>query len=236
MPLKSLYATAEEIPPGHEEFYAEKDGQYVLDVDDTAVFAREPLNALNAERKLRKQRDKENADLRKQLSERPEPGDDPSDPKKAAPDPAVIKRLRDEHAAQLAEARNEADAARKQLQQRDIRDELRKAALGAGVKENRLEYVLKVVGDRYTYEDGQFIFKDEAGADVADSASEFFGKRFRKELPDFYNATGVSGSGAPGSSRKAGGQRLTSEMIDRMSEDEINSRWDEVQAALSAGA
>jgi hypothetical protein len=64
MALKALYLTETEIPEGLKEHYAEKDGKWLLQTDPPAEDVSGLKNALNQERNLRREAEKQSTDLK----------------------------------------------------------------------------------------------------------------------------------------------------------------------------
>lgn len=112
-------------------------------------------------------------------------------------------------------AQEQAQAARLELQQARAEVAIARAAQAAGVNPAKLAKLVKVDFD----EAGQPVGVEKAVADVL------------AEWPELKPSATVT-SGAMNPQRQA---KLTMEQIKKMSPDEINSRWDEVKAAMAAG-
>ena len=117
--------------------------------------------------------------------------------------------------AQAKEAQEAAQRARTELQQARAEVAVARAAASLGVDPRKLSKLMTVEFDA----DGQPVNVDAAAAAVLN------------EWPELKPAQPVPGATNPG----RGPRKLTLEDIKKMSPEEINSRWTEVQATLAGG-
>lgn len=117
--------------------------------------------------------------------------------------------------AQAKEAQEAAQRARTELQQARAEVAVARAAASLGVDPRKLAKLVTVEFDA----DGQPVNVDQAAAAVLN------------EWPELKTPAAVPGATNPGRSPR----KLTLEDIKKMSPEEINSRWPEVQATLAGG-
>ncbi len=129
-----------------------------------------------------------------------------------------FKELADGYKGERDDALRERDDARRDYQDLTRRIEVEKVA-------KRLDFV--DTEDAWIHAQ-RLNMADEAWSDPAQVEKAL--KRILREKPHLQGKGRVTGA-----SRKGGGTTLTREEVSRMTEDEINSRWTEVQAALAAG-
>lgn len=181
-------------------------------------------------------------------------GDDDDDDDGADPNSVVVNRdeynrLRRESAEAAKRARTAEREAKKQRERErreagqhdEIIAEKEEEAAAAAARAEAAEYQLEQfqrrtrinamassLGFRDPEDAAHFLDEDETDDD---RSTERALKRLAREKP--YLVDSKRSSGAPISGER--GTTLTHEDIKKMSQDEINARWEEVQAALAAG-
>lgn len=214
----------ESLDESIRQHYVERDGRYLLDVDAPEVFAERPLKALQAERELRKRLERELAEAKKSTSDAPRQDTD-------APNvTALLERQRAELTAEIERQRAEAEALRQRLVERDTNEALRRHALDAGVRPDRVDHVLRLLAGRYQREGDALLFRDANGTELPDAPADFFTRRLRAEVPEWYVDPVQPGTGAP--PRATGARPLTTRDLERMTPAEINAHWERVREAM----
>lgn len=213
MPIPLSVESPDQAPESLREAYVERDGRWVLDIDEAEDVER-LKGALQKERQLHREAAKRAAALEREL-ESVRPKDD--DPRVQA-----LRQQIEEYERRLRETEEI-------MTRRDAENELRQTALSAGVEPRHLPHLMKLLEGRWERRADGFVFLDEAGRPVADDAPAFFARRLAKEFPFFYGRP-AAGSGAPHTT--GGGGALTREQVEKMTPDEIRARWTEVKRAL----
>lgn len=215
------YAAMEEKIQQH---YVEKDGRYILDVDAPEVFAERPLKALQSEREIRRKLEKELAEVKRTTSSVIAEGEGTVNVS------ALLERQKQEMMAEIERQRTEAESLRQKLIERETNETLRRHALDSGVRPDRVDHVLRLLQGRYLREGDTLLFKDASGSDLPDAPNDFFSRRLRAEVPEWYVDPVLPGTGSP--PRASSGRGLTTRDLERMTPAEINAHWDRVREAM----
>lgn len=200
MPFKT-FKTLEEIDEAQREDAVElKDGTFAV-VEDSG--ARETIA------KIRKERDefKRSArDAEDRLAERQREVDalkaTTGDAEKKTG--ALLEQWRKDTEAAVAAVSKEKDALASELRQVKLIDKAKETFVRLGGRPEKAEAAIKLNRDRLDLIDGVPVIKDEKGEVTTKSLDDYFGKDFRKEMPEFFAGTQAAGGGANGT-QKAGG-------------------------------
>lgn len=185
---RPIFDKKDDIPKGFEDEYEEKDGKWQpKPVDDGAALK----ETLRKERDRADEAERERKALERKLAAA-ETGDEKDKVSKAlAKFDADLQAEKDRH------AKVEADL---QGQLRSIRldDRAKEAFIKAGGRAERADKALKLYKDALDLDkDGKrIVIKDDDGNVTSTSIEDFWGKKVRAELPDFYTGTKAAGGGA----------------------------------------
>ncbi|HEY0004524.1 MAG TPA: hypothetical protein VGB17_06905 [Pyrinomonadaceae bacterium] len=205
--LKKQVAKLDEVQEAYRGAYVEKDGAFHLDpakleeieFDDKAELA----GALENERKERK-RLAEEAKKYKDLD--PEKAraalqklnelDEKNLTDKGEFD-RLLKKRSDEFDVRETELKQQLESLTGKLNQYELINPVREAALKAGVLADDIEDVLKITGHRFKLVEGKPVVLDKDGDPSSLTLEKFWGEEFKSQKPKFYGASGAGGSGAP---------------------------------------
>ena len=116
----------------------------------------------------------------------------------------IRKKWADEKKEIQAEYEKKLEEKDKTLKRLVLDDKVRNAALRANIRPERVEKALRLTESNFNMDDnGDIRILDSDGKETSDSLDDFFNKTFREEMPEFYQGSIASGSGAlPSSSSK----------------------------------
>lgn len=223
--LKTTVDKLDDVPEGYRDRYTQRDDKkFYLDeieVDDHA----EVKSALERERADRRKAKEEADALRAEVEKYKD-----IDPEKArealqALQDAEEKKLRDkgkydellknaeeqrkkevaEKLKELGERDTQIETLNQRLRKFTLDDQVRAAALKAGVLPDDIEDVMTLTAARFSLEEDRIVVMGPDGKPTDQTPDTFFGQTFKEQKPKFYAPTGAGGSGAPAGGTGGGG-------------------------------
>lgn len=190
------YANKSEIPKGAEDVYEEKDGKWIPKLPDvsqlegTLTKVREEKR--NAEAAAKAATEKA-ADLQRQVDAAKLTGNDFE--KKSA---EMLANWNKEKDAAVKAVQDKLDAVTGELRTVRLDDKLKEHFLNSGGRPERAGKAIADTKHRFDLVDGEIVQKDAKGNVVTEKVTDFYGKTYKTEMPEFYSGTKASGGGAPG--------------------------------------
>lgn len=212
MPFPTFDAQ-KDIPKGFESEYEEKDGKWVAKLPDVSKIE-ETLAKVRAEKKEAEKRAKESdeakAELQRKLDAKEASGQDTD--KKVSE--MLAKWERDKNDA-VAKVQAELDQRTTELRQIKLYDKAKSEFIAAGGRPEKADAALKLKKDMLDLAEDRPVVKNEKGEVTTESIADFWGKSFKKEMPEFFVGTRASGSGAGGgaSNQPTKGDPNAAEMV-----------------------
>lgn len=227
MALKPVVDSLDDVEENVRDLYVEgDDGKFHLDLEGQLYSDDDIANlksALDKERKARREADKkvkavaassltdEERDEFDRLRREKDEAETKRMESKGEYD-KVLKKLRDEHAAEMEKVKTtlEKDLAEEKDRTKRlfVRDKLRSAAVEAGVLKESVEDVLTLTSDRFDLRDDEIVVLDEAGELSPDNVNDFFAKTFKESRPIYYQpSSDTGGTGSRQTQQTTGGRR-----------------------------
>jgi hypothetical protein len=108
------------------------------------------------------------------------------------------KKFQDEWSPKVTAETERANKAERQLLERDINDDNRRAALEADMLPDEIDDQLRLTRHRFDRKDGKTIVLDEEGRPDTMTVERFWKEYYKAKKPRVYKGSGASGSGASG--------------------------------------
>lgn len=190
------YAKKEDIPAGAEDVYEEKDGRFVPKLEDTSglksTLATVRQEKDTAEKALKSATDAAAKAQRELDALRASGGDIEAKTKE------LLEKWEKDKDAAVGAVRTELEAAQARLRTLTLDDKAKAAFIAAGGRPEKADAALKLAKDRLDLADDRIVVKDEKGAVSTTAIADFWGKDFKKEMPELYKGSQASGGGASG--------------------------------------
>lgn len=185
----------DEIPKGFESAYHEVDGKWVVKQPENKDA--ETLVKVRAEKKEAEKAAKAATDLAADLQRKL----DAKDASGADTDKKVKELLekweKDKDAAVAAVAA-ERDKLAADLRDVKLYDKAKQAFIDAGGKAEKADAALKLKKELLDLSDDRIVVKNDKGEVTTEPIADFWGKSFKKEMPEFFAGTKAAGGGAQG--------------------------------------
>lgn len=185
----------DEIPKGFESEYHEVDGEWVARLPENKDA--ETLVKVRAEKKdaekAAKAATEKAAELQRLLDAKEATGADTD--KKVSE--MLAKWEKDKEAAVKA-VQDQLDATTARLRQVTLDEVAKKEFIKAGGRPERADAALKLKKEALDLADDRVVVKNEKGEVTTESVADFWGKTFKKEMPDFFAGSKGGGGGANG--------------------------------------
>lgn len=214
--LKAKLAKLDEAPEAYRGAYVERDGAFHLDpakleaieFDDKEELAGALKNERSESKRLRdlaeKYKDLDPEKAREALRKLQDL-DDQKLIDKGEFD-RLLKKRSDEFDAREAEYKKQLGERDTRLDEYELLNPVREAAIKAGVNPKHLKNVVKITRERFKLNDKRKpVVLDEEGDETAHDLDHFWGEQFKKDNAEFFLATGAGGSGAPAGGGGGGG-------------------------------
>lgn len=187
----------DEIPKGFESVYEEQDGEWVVKLPehkDSETLVKVRGEKKEVEKALRLANEKA-ADLQRQLDAKEASGKD-TDQKVSE---MLAKWEKDKDAAVKA-VQDQLDATSAKLRKLQLTDVAKAEFLKAGGRPEKADAALKLKQELLDLAEERPVVKDEKGEIRSVSLADFWGKEFKKEMPEFFAGTKATGGNANGGS------------------------------------
>lgn len=185
-----------DIPKGFESEYHEVDGKWVAKLPDVNKVE-DTLAKVRQEKKDAEKRARESEEIKAELQRKL----DAKDASGAETDKKVADLLakweQDKNAA-VKKVQDELEARSAELRQIKLYDKAKSEFLSAGGRPDRAEAALNLKKAMLDLADDRIVVKDEKGEVTTESIKDFWGKSFKKEMPEFFAGTKATGGGAGG--------------------------------------
>jgi seryl-tRNA synthetase len=184
---RPIFEKKDDIPKGFEDEYEEKDGKWhPKPVDDGAALK----ETLRKERERADDAEKERKKLERRLAAA-ETGDEKDKVSKA------LAKFDEDLAAEKEAHKKELEKLQGELRSIRLDDRAKEAFIKAGGRPERADKALKLYKDALDLDkDGKrIVIKDDEGNVTTQTIDDFWGKKVRADLPDFYTGTKASGGG-----------------------------------------
>jgi len=226
MALKLKYPRKEDIPENLAAAYVEgEDGEYVLDAElpDTGKLERaletERARAKDAE-KAQREAERKLGDALRQLDAKEASGAQ-TEEKIAAMLAKWEKDKQDAVAAAIAEKDEVLAKVQERVTKYELDDTLAQSFTKAGGRGDRSQRALALAKlDGWRLVDGKPVKVDSTGQVETVTPDDYFGKVFRKEVPEFYEGSKGDGGFKPGVPAGPGGSGTGAKKPTEWSEDE----------------
>jgi len=214
MALKAIVDTLEELPEALRGEYEEHEGKYRLTVDNVEPLAsslkknadqllkekktlKEKLDALKPFEGMDLERvQKALALLEDDDSDDPEPNKDKKKGDRSEFEKLKAKLVAD-HTKVLGEKDSEITRLNTELRKYTLDLKVKEAALKAGIRPERVDYVLRITGERFDLDDkGNPVVLDADGDPTSMALETFFKDSWKSGNEDFYVGQNAGGSGA----------------------------------------
>lgn len=215
MPLP-VFEKQDQIPKGFEELYEEKDGKWQAKASDTSKLE-ETLGKVRQEKKdadkaARIAEDRA-ADLQRKLDAKEASG---AETDKKVSD--MLAKWEEDKNKAVQAVEKERDDARTELRTLRLDDKLKAAFLAAGGRPERVEKAIADTKRHFDLVDGEIVHKDEKGTVTTTKVTDFYGKSYKTEMPEFYSGTKATGGGANGGEKSP---PVSSDIAERVIKDPL---------------
>jgi hypothetical protein len=213
--VDSLESVAEPLRPYYAERTIEGKKVYVLDAvirdHPDAQALKRALDAEKEEARIAKEAAKTAEQRAAEIEAAAKKGGKKDDQNGESLDDLMkrFEREKDEAVAKERQAREKAEAT---LKDRSLSDLLRTAAVKAKMRAERIEDAIRLERDRFKLSDDgkSVIVLDEHGRPDTVSAERFWAENHATMRPEFYEGSGLGGSGAQEGRTTAAGQKVVS--------------------------
>lgn len=184
-----------DIPKGSEDVYEEKDGKWhpkLVDASKLETTLTKVRDEKDAAEKRAKKAEDERADLERKLTAAGS-GDEKDKVTKA------LAKFDTDLAAEKAKHEKELGETKAQLRTLKLDDAAKAAFIKAGGRPEKADAALKLQKDSLDLaDDGRIVVKDAKGVATTETIDDYWGKTFKKDMPEFFTGTKAAGGGAGG--------------------------------------
>lgn len=209
MPVAS-FDKKDDIPKGFEDLYEENEGKFVLKTSKLETTLEKVRDEKKAAEKRAKEAEDERADLQRKLAAASTGEAQDKVAKALAKFDEDLAKEKEKHKQELATLQGE-------LRTIKLDDRLKESFIKAGGRPEKAAAALELTKKNFDLADNRIVVKNEKGEVTTETAEDYYGKKYRNEMPEFYQGTKATGGGANGGA----GKKATPSIGGRPTADEV---------------
>lgn len=194
MPVAS-FDKKDDIPKGFEDLYEESEGKFVLKASKLESTLEKVRDEKKAAEKRAKEAEDERADLQRKLAAA-STGEAQDKVAKA------LAKFDEDLAKEKEKHKKELETLQGELRTIKLDDRLKEAFIAAGGRPEKAAAALELTKKNFDLAENRIVVKNEKGEVTTETAEDYYGKKYRTEMPEFYQGTKASGGGAGGGAGK----------------------------------
>lgn len=209
----------DDVPKAFESVYAEKDGRWVVTLPDTSKVE-DTLSAVRTEKREAEKRlrlaEEARADLQRKLDAK-EAATGETDKKTSD---MLAKWEKDKNDA-VRIVQDELERTAGELRKVKLYDKAKDEFIKAGGRPEKADAALKLKQDSLDLAEDRMVVVNDKGEVTTESVADFWGKSFKKEMPEFFTGTKATGGGAGGGMGTGQAQKSDLSAAERVLKDPL---------------